>query len=108
MAKKMSTGTKILIAGGLVIGGVLIYKMISPKPANQPSTGPLHTPGTVVPTPAGGGGTLSDITSILDSLKNIFKGGTATSTTPSSNGGTYNPADYGMTYLAGRRRFMVR
>jgi hypothetical protein len=109
MAKKKSTGQKLLIGAVIVVGGVLVYKMISSTRLTPyvPPGSPPYSPPIVNP---GSGGTLSNITSILDSLKSIFKGSGSATAPVTSGGGTAGPnlADYGITALAGRRRNMIR
>jgi len=108
--KKMNTGTKLLIGAGVVIAGVLIYKLVRSGKNATPYGGIYAPPYTPPATNPASGETLSNITSIVDSLKNIFKGSGTVAPTTTSGGGTstYNPADYGMTYIAGRRPLMGR
>lgn len=105
MAKKMSTGQKLLIAGAVIVGGIVVYKMV---------LAPHTTTTTQAPTPSGslpssgtaGGGVLNDVKSIFDSISKIFA---KSSPSTATNGTTLpNPSDYGMTVGGNRRGIVYR
>jgi len=95
MAKKKNTGTKLLIAGGVVVGGILLYKFLKPSTAVTATTTT-----TTAAKPATSSNPLSAIPSIISSLSSLFKGSGTGSAGSSGSGGastSFDPSAYGIT-----------